>query len=187
MRSRDWGLSQHERYAAALDPAAAPLDERPLAHFLRFVQGYAELLNFHEADGVRGNWRALLDSDVSFLLAEMCDDNPRPGFEIGQLMRRVKWDASGEPDLLRRLYEGLRRIDGWHQRARQIAAVQGCTLAAQLALGLERIIQQALRPLREAVEQPDQKQEHWRARWQAWHQADRQRGQEVGDRLLEGV
>src|SRR5689334_22030114 len=56
--SRD-GTSQRSRRLAALDPAYAPIDERTSADVLRFVQAYADQLNYIGVDPDTGDVRAL--------------------------------------------------------------------------------------------------------------------------------
>ena len=61
-RSRD-GTSQRSRRLAALDPSHAPIDERTSADLLRFVQAYADKLQYLEAGddgevGPTGTWHA---------------------------------------------------------------------------------------------------------------------------------
>jgi hypothetical protein len=152
MYGHDWGQSQHARFADALDPGAVLVDERPLDHFLRYLRGYAGLLAFQQPGGAAGDWKRMLDSDVTFLLAEICESDRQRVFEVNRLARRARWDPAAEAGLLEMLYTGLRTADDWHRRAGRTAQINACTLAGQFAGALERMIKKALRPLLREVE-----------------------------------
>lgn len=64
------GTSQKERYAPALDPAYAPVDERTVAHRMVFAKAYAAFLTYFNAgNAASGSWRPFFDRDTSVLLA----------------------------------------------------------------------------------------------------------------------
>jgi len=64
------GTGQQQRYAAALDPSSAPVDERTEAHGMVFAQALAAFLNYFDAtDTPAGDWTPFFSRDVSVQLA----------------------------------------------------------------------------------------------------------------------
>jgi hypothetical protein len=64
------GTSQEQRFASALDPASAPVNERQPAHGMVFAQAYAEYLQYYNASNIAaGNWQSFFSRDVSVHLA----------------------------------------------------------------------------------------------------------------------
>lgn len=56
------GTSQTQRLLPALDPAAAPIDDRDLADLLVFAHAYAgELIYFNETNTASGHWQPFFD------------------------------------------------------------------------------------------------------------------------------
>lgn len=71
------GASQKQRMPAALDPAYVKVDERSLANLLRFVNQYANLLQYYKANGTpEGSWKPFFENDVTSIIVMLTDQNP---------------------------------------------------------------------------------------------------------------
>ena len=85
---------QAGRRARAPDPSAFQLDARSPADLLRWASGFAGQLTYFAEDGRRlapegkdAPWRAFLDGDVVFLLAEICTRDAAQDREHDRLPR----------------------------------------------------------------------------------------------------
>jgi len=64
------GTSQEQRFAAALDPAYAPVNEHRPEHRIVFAQAYAAYLTYYDATNtVAGDWTPFFSADLSAQLA----------------------------------------------------------------------------------------------------------------------
>ncbi|MCI5146809.1 MAG: hypothetical protein D3923_15115, partial [Candidatus Electrothrix sp. AR3] len=64
------GTSQEQRFAQALDPAFAPVDEHGIAYRTVFAQAYSAFLKYYDANNAAvGDWKLFFADDVSVLLA----------------------------------------------------------------------------------------------------------------------
>lgn len=64
------GARQDQRFAAELDPAYAPVDQRKLEHALVFAKAYSKYVKFYGVNNtVTGNWEAFFGNDISAQLA----------------------------------------------------------------------------------------------------------------------
>lgn len=169
-RVGDYGRSQGERAAPALDPATAPVDERTLPQFLVFAREYARLLNFHELDGsVSGDWQHFFDVDMSFLLAEASTlDLRQESFLTVRLLRRMQWQSGADKDAIARIYLLARRIDHWYARVQSAdhaglaRPASGDRPACAFTQALESLIRQKLAPALAVVLAVP----HWRDLWE---------------------
>ncbi|MFZ6774434.1 hypothetical protein ACO0LB_17145 [Undibacterium sp. SXout7W] len=83
---KDRGITQVERFPAALAPRSAVLDERPFTVLLAMAPHYAKMLNFYDTTGnLAGDWQAFFDSDHTFVLAEICAWTPLQDLDLAML------------------------------------------------------------------------------------------------------
>ena len=99
----------------ALSPEHIRIDERSEADLVAFAIEYARLLTFYdEHDRPKGDWQGFFDTDVSFLLAEMCMVDARQEYldSLGL--------TESDPELNFKIEQAIRRINNWLVRAKRL-------------------------------------------------------------------
>ena len=72
------GTNQAERLPVSLDPESVKIDERGTEQLLCFIQRYAALLQYYDADNSpAGDWQPFVEKDVSAVIALIANYNTR--------------------------------------------------------------------------------------------------------------
>ena len=146
---RNRGITRRDRFPAALATDYALVDAHAIEHFLGFARDYGRLLNFCSLDGkVSGDWVPFFDSDICFLLAEICiaGDAPTPPSDP-----RESSDEERPTVVLEDIYWRLQRIDDWQRRAAATDLAHIARQPSQLTPTLQALIGNDLSPALSAI------------------------------------
>lgn len=147
--SRVWGTTQSDRFPAALATDYVMVDEHAIEHSLTFAREYARLLNYVNPEGeADGDWSSFFDSDIMFLLAEICIAGDAPTEPIEP---RESTDAERASVALEDIYVRLQRIDDWYRRAMATDLAHMDRHQSQLAPTLQALISKDLSPALSAI------------------------------------
>jgi hypothetical protein len=145
------GTSQRQRMPGALDPDAAPVDQRTTADLLLYAGEFARLIRYYSEHNVAsGDWGPFLDHDVSTLVARVGAYDPEP-LQADFDRRRAAAMAATTPGAFGAAFAALAApvitLAGTFERWRH-ASIEGL----QLRLRLDRLITGVLADaLRDAI------------------------------------
>lgn len=140
------GVSQDQRMPEALDPEYVKVDGRSLADLLRFVNKYAELLQYYNTDNTPdGDWQPFFEKDMTSIIVMLTDEHPPKFINCLEELEGVIYDDSSTLNEVRNAVKTLFDIvatlaiefNHWYRES-----AQGYKFHAHI----ERVISSDLRP-----------------------------------------
>ncbi|MCW9708163.1 baseplate J/gp47 family protein [Fodinibius salsisoli] len=140
------GVSQKKRTPEALDPDYVKVDERTLADLLRFVNHYAELLQYYgPGDSPQGDWQPFFERDMTSIIVLLTEENPDQYIDCMDAMQREIEEDGASYQEVRKAFKTLFdliatlavEIDRWFRES-----IEGYQFHAHL----RRLITADLRP-----------------------------------------